>query len=235
MNLNELHDFDWGPLPHNDVATIMEEFKDQTYERFYTIQPNDIVLDLGASVGPLGILALQKNAKKVIMVEPNPHLLKIAVKNCIGLLFNQPNKTIVPVCKAIGYNSNIFGPQADFEYTTIERLAKQFNIIHVDFAKIDIEGGEYDVFTTENIHFLKKCKHIATEFHLKGLNNRQQFINFRNNILPHFDKWQAVSCRYQHIKHGHNIDLSEYIMMDDWVLQYDCEFMMYFDNCGAIT
>ena len=53
-----------------------------------------------------------------------------------------------------------------FETTTIEGLINDFNIETIDFLKIDIEGGEDEVFKDfSKINWLDKVKVIALEIH----------------------------------------------------------------------
>ena len=56
--------------------------------------------------------------------------------------------------------------EALFETTTIEGLINDFNIETIDFLKIDIEGGEDEVFKDfSKINWLDKVKVIALEIH----------------------------------------------------------------------
>ena len=64
------------------VATMHREFfvrKD--YEWWYKVQPGDICVDVGACVGMFTAHALDRGAKKVYAIEPNPKFLKAIVNN----------------------------------------------------------------------------------------------------------------------------------------------------------
>ena len=56
--------------------------------------------------------------------------------------------------------------EALFETTTIEELINDFNIETIDFLKIDIEGGEEELFGDfSQINWLEKVRVIALEIH----------------------------------------------------------------------
>ncbi|HIE83411.1 MAG TPA: methyltransferase domain-containing protein [Dehalococcoidia bacterium] len=61
-------------------AMIFDQIRNQAYLKGIqeTVKPGDIVLDLGAGLGVLGLLALQQGAGKVYMVEPADSVLEVA-------------------------------------------------------------------------------------------------------------------------------------------------------------
>ena len=84
-----IENFDWGWMnehsgivvtrPGMDAVSledfhkngmIMEIFTDQCYEKFYKIKEGDIVVDIGASVGPFTYSILHKKPKHVFCLEP---------------------------------------------------------------------------------------------------------------------------------------------------------------------
>ena len=54
-----------GMGEYHKQSIIKEIFEDKCYEQFFEVEPNDIVLDVGASVGPFTYSILHKNPKQV--------------------------------------------------------------------------------------------------------------------------------------------------------------------------
>lgn len=74
--------------------------------------------------------------------------------------------------------------EALFETTTIDELIHDFNIETIDFLKIDIEGGEVEVFKEfDSIEWLPKIKIIALEIHDEF--NCREYIEF--NLEKYFE------------------------------------------------
>ena len=94
--------------------------------------------------------------------------------------------------------------------------------------KIDCEGGEYLIFTEENVDYLKNnVKKIAGEFHLDGAefdNSRRDknfFRYFRDNILVQFKNYDVYSYDYIDIK---------WDLFNEHFLDYYAEVYIYIDN-----
>ena len=59
-------DFDWGELSYEDKITIEREIVNENVYRFWKdVNENDVVLDIGASVGAYTISILDQKPKKV--------------------------------------------------------------------------------------------------------------------------------------------------------------------------
>ena len=63
---------------------ILEIFENRCYEKYFQVEENDIVVDIGASVGPFTFSILHKNPKHVFCLEPSEKEIKTLVKNTIG-------------------------------------------------------------------------------------------------------------------------------------------------------
>ena len=50
-----------------------EIFISKQYSKWFDIEPNDIVVDLGSHIGLFMIYAAEKNAKIIYCVEPSPN------------------------------------------------------------------------------------------------------------------------------------------------------------------
>jgi hypothetical protein len=126
---------------------------------------------------------------------------------------------------------NIFGQDKEFKGITFNNLIQKYNISHVDYMKVDCEGGEYNIFEEENMDFLlNNVKFIAMEIHLNYNGCREKFKNFRDNYLIKFDNYKVMSCTRQNISWGNSLDIKDSIFDDEFIDQYTCEFMIYISN-----
>lgn len=229
-----LKGFNWGTLPEADVYTIKKEIlDDKTYDYWRQVKENDIVVDVGASVGPFTCNILKNKPSKVYCVEPSKDLVETLKTNIQN--FNSNSVDIKTINQAIVNGKddaiNIFGNNPKFDWTTFKDLIKKNKIDKINFLKIDCEGGEYAIFNDDNIDFLvNNVEFMAVEFHLKYENGRQNFKNFRDKYLSQFKNYQIKSCVFQKIQPGVIIDLDQYLKIDHFVDTYDCEFMVYIWN-----
>jgi hypothetical protein len=200
------------------------------YDYWRGFQKGDIVVDIGASVGPVSKLALSEGATKVFCVEPSNSLCDSIKEN----LKEYDNYIIINKAITNDPSEVCIFKEEPFEITTFKELIEQNNISKIDYLKIDCEGGEYDIFTEENIDFLlNNVEFIAAEFHLRNFvkgNNREKFKYFQENILTKFPNYQIKSCLHQKIKPGQSIDLSEYVKNEEFIDTYNCELMIYIWN-----
>ena len=72
-------------------------------------------------------------------------------------------------------------------------LVNEYNLEHINFFKMDIEGSEYSIFENEEAFdfILNKVDKIAIEFHLQYLREimgmtRQQAVDVNNRIIDRF-------------------------------------------------
>ena len=100
----DLSNFDWGWMDRPPVANtitslgeyhktqmIEEIFESRGYEKIFQIKEGDVVVDIGASVGPFTYSILNKNPKRVYCLEPSNDEFKTITKN----LSNNPNVTLI--------------------------------------------------------------------------------------------------------------------------------------------
>lgn len=230
-SMNRLADIDWGDSNDWDRATVYREVQlEKVYDYWRSVEDGDIVVDLGANVGAFSVQALRKKLKELHVVECSSKFIDLAIKNTLN-----KNKRNVPIKyhnTAIGIdNIKSFGKNEEINVKSFSRFVDDNNLTHIDFLKIDIEGAEYDLFSAENIDYLKNnVKFIACEFHLNYEGNREKWKNFRDKLLPQFSNYKIVSCSTQKIVPGQMIDLERYLAVDEFVDSYDCQFMVYINN-----
>jgi FkbM family methyltransferase len=146
------------------------------------IEPNDIVVDLGANVGFFTHYASQKS-KRVIAVEGGNALFSCLMKNT----YKSDNIEHL--------NANIISETSKPKTTwgcatkinvTISNIFDLYELDSIDFLKVDIEGCEYDVFRDIDKKILSKIKKIAIEVHDPN-RNTELINNIGKSRLYYFD------------------------------------------------
>jgi FkbM family methyltransferase len=225
----DINNFDWGWMENPEVTDlkpilIKEVFKDRIYERFFSVEEGDIVLDIGTSVGPFPYSILDKKPKHIYCLEPSSIEFSTLNKNLRGF-------PVTPIKKGIGEHNNgfysdmVFG-EINNEKTFIESinfatLLKDYSLDKIDFFKIDCEGGEYHVFTPEHLKFLKTIPKIAGEWHLQTEEEKILFRNFRDNILPNFNNYEILAVDGVDIK---------WDLWNEQFIEYYRQIIIYIDN-----
>ena len=207
---------------HKDSIT-QEIFVDKCYERFFEVEENDIVLDVGASVGPFTYSILHKKPKHVFCFEPSEKEFKTLVNNTIGHPVTQINKGISNV-NSIVMNDHLFGGEDQMESITFSKFIELYGIEKIDFLKTDCEGGEFDIFNVENLDWIKNnVKKIVGEWHiqLKGHNNKEKFRHFRDTYLKEFPNHKIYSVD--------NVDI-KWDLWNEHFLEYYRQIIIHIDN-----
>ncbi|CAB4124270.1 Methyltransferase FkbM [uncultured Caudovirales phage] len=225
----EIPNFNWGVNDNYFINTVNNEiFNDRIYERYYTVQKNDVVLDVGASAGPFTQSIIDKEPKQVYCFEPSPNFFKTLSGNF------ENNPLVTCINKAIvsetynGEKINVFWENGETEFPTItfKEFLASHNVSKIDMMKTDCEGGEYDIFTEDNLEFiLNNIKNIAGEFHF--INNADhlnyKFKKFRDTILPKLPNYRVFS-----ITNGRkNEELTDRIFDDEYIGSNFNEIMIY--------
>ena len=161
-----------------DVQTVFQIFYAKEYDLEVSKEP-EWIIDCGANVGYSVIYFANKYANsKIIAIEPDKENFTQLQKNCKPYsnikLINKavwPTNTILnlvdPGIGNWGYQTIENSENALFsvETITLDELINQFNIPQIDILKIDIEGGERQLFQSHYENWLPKVKHIAIELH----------------------------------------------------------------------
>ena len=207
---------------HKD-AIIQEIYVDNCYERFFEVKQGDIVLDVGASVGPFTYSILDKGPKHVFCFEPSFQEFKTLVKNTIGNPVTHIHKGVSNK-NSIVENDELFGGENEMEGITFKKFVDLFGVDKIDFIKTDCEGGEYHIFNDENMEYIKKnVKKIVGEWHLQleGHNYVEEFRHFRDTYLKEFPNHQVYSLD--------NVDI-KWDLWNENFLQYYRQVLIYIDN-----
>ena len=155
---------------------LTEEFINRSqYEKFVQVNKGDVVLDIGASIGPFLYTIQDRNISKVVAVEPLTVYHDTLYKNAGNLPLTLHKN-------AIGSED---GKDLELEWSChtenvkticFDTIIKENNLTHIDYFKIDCEGGEYFIFTEKYIDWIKdNVKYVVGEFHLNTLEMRESF------------------------------------------------------------
>jgi len=222
MNINN---FNWGTSNEWYVRTISSEiFENKIYDKFFTVEENDIVLDFGASIGPYPYSILDKKPKHVFCFEPS-------FEEFPTLVLNTRVGPVTCVNKGVSDKegeflfSSLFGSEnkSGLAYsTTFKKIISDYNLKKIDLIKTDCEGGEYDIFNIENLFWIKEnVRKIVGEWHLDSVERKEKFRVFRDVYLRIFDNYQVYSVD--------NFDIKWSLWSDEFI-DYYRQIIIYIDN-----
>lgn len=213
----DLNNFDWGCTSDSWKEFVIKEvFVEKTYEKFFTVDEGDVVVDLGASVGDFVWSIKDSKFKHCWVVEPLDCFFDSLLNNLMGM----PVSFVKAAVSSEKIISMTFGDTGLFSFPktlTFKEFLSENHIKHIDFLKIDCEGGEYDIFSKENLPFLKSVNKIVVEFHLTDEIEKAKFKKVRNEILGSFPNFNVRSVDGVDIKwdlwNQHFIDYYEQVLI----------------------
>ena len=164
--------------PRDGILAFIDVFQDKVYEKLWSPQRGDVVLDVGAYVGMFTSRAagLVGNTGKVIAIEPEPHNLSYLRRNVEHL------SNVIVVGEAafdkVG-NRNLYlsgssqchtlvYPHKKFlqvKVNTLDNIATQLGLTHIDFVKIDAEGAELQILEGARSILKDKPKLAIASYH----------------------------------------------------------------------
>ena len=205
---------------HKD-SMIEEIFNERIYEKIFQVEEGDVVVDVGASVGPFTYSILDKNPKRVFGIEPSNREFETLKKN-----LPHPNVTLVnkgiSTMDSIVKSDMLFGGESEMEGITFKTFLKENNINVIDFMKTDCEGGEYDIFTIENFSLLKDTlRKVVGEWHLNTPELKEKFRVFRDVFLRLFPNHEIYSVDGANIK---------WDLWNEHFIEYYNEVIIHIDN-----
>jgi FkbM family methyltransferase len=139
--------------------------------------PNEIVLDVGASVGDSALYFATEGTKRVIAIEPYPAAYELLLINAAEGGFSN---VIEPVNAAVGraVGSTILDPKSEglgrlaarrargneVPVTTLNQLVERYGIAN-GVLKMDCEGAEYYALSASDDATLRSFVKMQIEFH----------------------------------------------------------------------
>lgn len=215
--------FYWGEEePHESFKEFItkETLIDKIYEKVMTIEEGDVVVDIGASIGPFTYSILDKKPKHVYCLEPDSKEYETLLKNvegepvtCIMAGISTDDRNI----KNIDYS---FAKGGDMNTISLRTFFETNNLDKIDFLKTDCEGGEYSIFIEENYDLISKIRKISGEWHL-GVELKENFRKFRDEYLINHKKYEVYSVDGVNIK---------WDLYNEHFLDYYTEVIIHIDN-----
>lgn len=221
-----LSDFDWGKSNEWFKGAINKEiFEDGIYEKFFSVESGDVVMDIGASIGPFTYSILDKNPSHVYCIEPCDEEFPFLLKNTNKDFVTHINKGITSVDGVVD-TGNMFtaelGKQTKMYSIRFDTLLDEYNISKIDFLKTDCEGGEYDIFNEDNFEWIKNnVRKISGEWHLHNQETKEKFRKFRDLYLKELPNHEVFSVD--------GIDI-KWDLWNDHFIDYYREINLYIDN-----
>jgi len=160
---------------------LCEVYKDRTYEPFLGGRSDLTILDIGGNIGVTSMY-FSKFAKRVVTLEPSTEHYSMLVQN---IKFNNLTN-VTPIMKALYINDGnlpfFHNPNRTmFSLHTavrddakpetvgcvrIDTLLKDLEIEQVDFMKLDVEGSETEIVSSESFkNVADKIKILMGEYH----------------------------------------------------------------------
>jgi len=147
---------------------VNENYILDVYRTDELLKENDLVLDLGASIGDFSILSSKKIGKKgqVIAIEPDIESygilkLNIEINSCQNIIPFNVGVGSEPGEKEITFR----GRKYRFKVCTLENILNELYINRrINFIKMDIEGFEAEV-VTKSLQTIKEANVISVEIH----------------------------------------------------------------------
>lgn len=151
----------------NDLDLISRKHEPVT-TKWFRVEPNDVVVDVGAHIGRYTLMAATK-ASKVVAVEPDPSNFRLLETNValngftnvvlipgalsssrgtrLLRLAGRVNTGISSISENEGSPGTVSnGPaQVRVQTDTLDHLVEVHGLVRIDWLKIDVEGHEVDV------------------------------------------------------------------------------------------
>ena len=222
----DLNSFDWGSSNNWFIETISKEiFEEKIYEKFFEVENGDIVIDVGASIGPFTYSILYKNPKHVICIEPSFEEFPTLIQNTRQGNVSYLNKAITNFTGEF-ISNDLFGFENGVSSKaygiTFKDFVNLYNLEKIDFLKTDSEAGEYDIFNLENLEWIKNnVKKITGEWHLGTFERKQKFRQFRDSYLTEFSNYEIYSVDGVNIK---------WDLWNEHFIEFYNEIIIYIDN-----
>ena len=183
-----------GELKDNYVGHIMSEvYKEQLYAPFLMGKKDLTILDIG---GNIGITAQYfSDFGKVYVLEPakehfeclsemvkfnkledkiTPVNKALFISNDKLPFFHNQNRTMYSLHSAVNDNSS---PAEEVQCIRIDDLIKENNIDQIDLMKLDVEGSEVEIVSSDSFkNVADKIKLIVIELHAWSGRNPNQII-----------------------------------------------------------
>jgi FkbM family methyltransferase len=164
-------DFTVDATTDNNYPFLREFFVRRIYFREFRQLSFDTCLDLGCNVGEVTSFLMELAGPKgrVIGVDPLAYpdnVVRSRIATIPGIKIHQgvlcgesirhDSTALHAMCDPYGFDTNLA--------ITVEELKKTYDLQHIDFLKMDIEGAEFDIFR-DSVAWLDGVDNLAMEVH----------------------------------------------------------------------
>ena len=163
----------------SDYATLLDCFLSGFHRPTRPLPNNPTILDLGANVGYAMVdLYFRHSNARIFGVELDARNVEVALENIEGLgmsilhagVFHEDgeieyNSTSSFSAFKIGRGETSSSTQIRVQALSVGTILRKFDIRHVDYLKIDIEGAEKDIFLLGDLSWMHVVDQINIELH----------------------------------------------------------------------
>lgn len=189
-NKEEVHCFQLKGIKHPlylrsiraDMQSFINTFIEPYLEQKSYLKDSKFVIDAGANIGYTAILfANWWPEAQIICIEPDKENYELSVKNTSsypnirvlnGALWNKEIHLAIEagqedgfVVREINANQTMIKPENLTFGISIDQLLKTYNVSHIDFLKMNVEGSEKNIFSKNYKTWLPKTKAMLIELH----------------------------------------------------------------------
>ena len=162
-----------------DYATLLDCFLSGFHRPTRPLSNNPTILDLGANVGYAMVdLYFRHPGARIFGVELDARNVQVALQNIKGLGMSILHAAVFHKDGQVEYSSTSSfdafkigtGESSSFTQIKVQALSvgtilRKFDIRHVDYLKVDIEGEEKDLFLLGDLSWMDVVDQISVELH----------------------------------------------------------------------
>lgn len=159
-----------------DLRVAIQVLLENGYDSPFDLRDPVNIIDAGANIGYSAVwLATKYPSAQIIAIEPDVENFRLLEHNtrtflnikCVNAAvwsYSGRIKLSDPGSGPWACRASADAPGVEVTAISIDDLMQQYSIEHLDLLKMDIEGGEYEVFQSSN-DFIEQTDHIAIELH----------------------------------------------------------------------
>jgi SAM-dependent methyltransferase len=148
-----------------EFGLLREIFGRRVYDREMA-PPYGTVVDLGANYGFFTLYAICTGAEQVYAVDAQTEAVEVLQRN---MLLNRLSERVEIECCAVGASAGALRQlvkDRKIPSFSLGALLLKWGVRHVDFLKVDIEGSEFEVFTSPDAsEWLARTDRVGLEYH----------------------------------------------------------------------
>jgi FkbM family methyltransferase len=169
----------------SDIAVFVSIFAFNEFNINFDVPSGGVIIDCGANIGVSTVYFASKYPQATILaLEPNRANFEICQKNtqnfknivclhaaiwkdnCELFLQNPQDEDWAFQYKDRQDSNTISSPKGDKVLAfSVPTLIEKYNLKKIDIMKIDIEGGEKDLFSSDSLNWMNIVRNLIVELH----------------------------------------------------------------------